>query len=211
MSDGTDAHIESISTFAADAQALTDEVLPRLYASLEDISGAQIGMSGLAEGIAAARDHAVVADNTVQYLNEASLGMASLAMGAQTIAMNYTFADAEQRDLMSTVTNAFSPTDGNDVRSRLQQAPPVDSDEDGTISPEEQLAGGQLPPPETSGPAEPAPVDAEVEAAQDMHADRDDTINQYNGDVHEDLQTDGPPPPTNAWDATRRSISELLS
>lgn len=212
MSDGTDAHIESISAFATDAKALTDEVLPRLYACLEDISGARIGMSGLSEGIDAARDHAVIVDNTVQYLNAASVGMLSLATGAQTIAMNYTFADAEQRDLMSTVTNAFNPTDGNDIRTRVQQSPPVDQDGDGTVAPEEQLAQGQLPAPTTTGPADTSTTsDPDLEAAQALEAERGDTINQYNGDVHEDLQTDGPPPPTTPLDALRRSVSSLLS
>jgi len=210
MSDGTDAHIESISTFGKDAQALTDEVLPKLTACLEDVGGAQIGLSGLAEGISAGRDHATIVDNTVQFMNDATVGMVSLSMGAQTIAMNYTFADAEQRDLMSTVTGAFAPTDGNDIRSRMQQAPPADSDEDGTVSAEEQLAGGQLPAPTTTDPAEPAPDDAEDEARA-LEAERNDTVLQYNGDVHEDLQTDGPPPPSSPLDATRRAISDLLS
>lgn len=126
MGDSTDVDVPAILAFAGAVQTQATE---QSQVSLGPALLANLGASGMQEGVWAAGSHTAALDAAQQFLAETVDGLQSLAWVAVTVAENYRFGDAEQADQMAGVDAAFAPPPGQPsiATRRAEQAAAVAS------------------------------------------------------------------------------------
>ena len=112
MSDSTDVDVQAILDVAGVLQQQALEQPGTTLAALVPAQLANLGASGMQEGVWAAGTHAAALDAVQQFLAETADGLQSLAWVAVTVAENYRFGDADQAAGMAGVDAAFRPAPG---------------------------------------------------------------------------------------------------
>ncbi|GHE11337.1 hypothetical protein [Klenkia taihuensis] len=201
---GTNARIESISDFASQVQPLAGEFAEAASTELGTIAQARIGASGTSEGGGALQSHMIAGQLVAMLNNDATLGVMALATGAQTIAVNYLTADAQQQDEMDVVNGAFMPAPGKGMQSAIaeQQAAAERGDADDAPGVAVDGSDVELPEATTEGPAEPSQSSQDTDRVSENQQAYGEDENKYDGVGTPDLQTEGPPVYTSGTDYT---------